>query len=542
MTAIAIGLICAVTVSLPELILRKVELDKAGYVMALALLAALAQRTYFKRFPTTNRVYDGMADFFIHIHSRYAQESPYKWIWRGCVSFFLNLFGAGVGIEGAAAEFSHGTAVAMRTRSERWSEQKRRTDVASAIAGALSAAFQAPFAAIIFCFEVGTGGRALSAIVSSISAYIGTLFLARKLGLETEWIAFFRAAPVGEYEWLKMGAIAVAGGLSSWGVIRFIRYYQENLVDLFKHQVWVRTIAGGAILVVVQLLYPLGHGTPMVEITSLLMDTSRAPAQLMIYLICKLLVLATVLASFGTVGIFWPLFMIGGVVGQAVIGGTIGLFIGAAAVWAGVLGAPIAASALILEMTGSWKLMFAGLMTGVVANQIRIWLKQKALVHRDLESRGLALLDGRSANVLSSIMVADAMNTDHQTIFENELVGDLTDKFLNSKHPFLPVINRAGSYVGLLTLDLIQEGLEGEARHSKFFEVKDLLYKSKSKAQTVRASDTLAKTAGIFEDHPCVAVLGDAKQVLGLLFAYSVRAAYDREVARRALTANRSKA
>lgn len=538
MTAIIIGLLCAVIVSLPEIILQKASFDAPAFIFVLALVAALVQRLYFARFPVTNRVYDGMADFFIHIHSRYAQESPWRWIWRGIVSFFLTLFGGGVGIEGSAAEMAHGSAVGLRTRSERWSEQKRRTDVASAIAGALSAAFQAPFAAVIFCFEVGTGGRALSAIVSAISAYIGTLFIARRLNLETEWLVFFKAAPTGSYLWPWIIGLGVVGGLLSFVVVRFLRYYQESLVDLLKNQVWVRAIAGGAVLVLVQVLYPIGRSTPMVELTSLLMDSREIP-QLAIYLLSKLLVLATVLAAFGTVGIFWPLFMIGAIIGKALIGGSIGVFVGVAALWAGVLGAPLAAAALTLEMTQSWKLMFAALVTGYLADQVRRLMKQKPLVHRDLESRGLALLDGRAANVLESIQVVDAMNVDHEWVYEHELVADLTDKFLNSKHPFLPVVSRSGAYVGLLTLDLIQEGLESAANNSAFFEVKDLLIKSKSRVRAVREDDTLAKTAGLFDDHPCVAVVGAEEKVIGLLFAYSVRAAYDREVARRALTQNR---
>src|SRR5690606_26556138 len=107
---------------------------------------------------------------------------------------------------------------------------------------------------------------------------------------------------------------------------------------------------------------------------------------------------------------------------------------------------------------------------GVIADQLRRAFKQKPLVHKNLESRGVALLDGRSADILSSIRVADAMSFDHESVYDNELVRDLTDRFLNSKHPFLAVINRKGNYVGLLTLDLIQEGLESSERSSAFFE------------------------------------------------------------------------
>jgi CBS domain-containing protein len=128
------------------------------------------------------------------------------------------------------------------------------------------------------------------------------------------------------------------------------------------------------------------------------------------------------------------------------------------------------------------------------------------------------------------------MVTDYETVFEDDLVKELTEKFLNSKQPFLPVVNRKGAYVGLLTLDLIQDGIATARGSDTFFEVKDLLYRSKTKLKTVLDTDNLSKTSGVFGDHSCVAVLNTGGKVVGLLFAYSVRAAYDREVARRALS------
>ena len=186
--------------------------------------------------------------------------------------------------------------------------------------------------------------------------------------------------------------------------------------------------------------------------------------------------------------------------------------------------------------------MVAALIAAYVANQTRRFFKQMPLVHRDLEARGLSLLDGRSASVLASIPVKDAMVTDHETVFENDLVRDLSEKFLNSRHPFLPVVNASGAYVGLLTLDLIQEGLSTSTGADAFFEVKDLLYKSSAKhtkLKTVMEEDKLSMTSGLFGDHPCVAVLNQSGEVVGLLFSYAIRAAYDREVARRSLADSR---
>jgi CIC family chloride channel protein len=541
MNAIAIGLICAVFSSVPALIQSRVELERPLFILGLAVLATILQTLYFRKFPARTRAYDGMADLFIFIHSRLTEDTWLRWFYRAGTSLLLVLFGAGIGVEGVAAEASQSFTLASRSSAELWNENRRRTDVASIIAGAIAAVFQAPFAAVILSLEIGAGGRTQSAILSAIFGYAGSLFISQKLSLELEWVPYFQSLPVGEYRWFLIPVVGAIGGVLAFLLIRGLRWFQEGVVDLFRNRIAARPLLGGAIIAAVLALRPQVQGPPLVSLTALTMTAHSIDAQAAFFL-AKVLLLAAVVGCFGTIGIFWPLFMIGASFGLMIFTGVVGIFVGAAALWAGVLGAPIAAGVLAYEMTRNWKLMIAALVAGYVANETRRLFRQTPLVHRDLEARGLALLDGRSAAVLGSIKVKEAMVTDHETVFENELVRDLSGKFLNSRHPFLPVVNRGGAYVGLLTLDLIQEGLSTSTGADAFFEVKDLLYKSSAKhtkLKTIRESDSLSMTSGLFGDHPCVAVLNENERVVGLLFSYAIRAAYDREVARRSLADSR---
>ncbi len=538
MSAIFIGLISAVFASIPGLIQNHIELERPLYLLGLGLFAATAQAAYFRKFPARTRAYDGIADLFIFIHSRLPEESWLRWFYRSALSLLLNLFGAGVGLEGGAAEASQSFILSIRSPSELWNETRRRTDISAILAGAISAVFQAPFTAVVLSLEVGSGGRAQSAILSAVSAYAGTLFISKKFGFESEWLGFFQAAPQGDYNWFLIFAVGAIGGVLSFLVIRGLRWFQESVVAIFKNMMWARSLLGATLLSLILVLHAPLHGSPIVSMTSLMMTVRTMDIQAA-YFLAKVLSLATVVGCFGTIGIFWPLFMIGASFGLMLLSGVVGVFVGAAAIWAGVIGAPIAAGILAYEMTGSWKLMATCLLVGFLSDAIRRFFKQSALVHRDLEARGLSLLDGRSATVLTSILVRDAMTTDHENVNENDLVKELTEKFLTSKHPFLPVINQKGLYVGLLTLDLIQDGLSSAQGSDAFFEVKDLLYRSKSKTRTVRDTDNLSMTSGIFGDQACVTVLNGEGCVVGLLFAYSVRAAYDREVARRSLSESR---
>lgn len=538
MSAILIGLICAVVASIPGLIQAQVDLERPLFLLGLGFFAAFVRAMYFRKFPTRTRAYDGMADLFIFIHSRLPEDTWVRWLSRSAYSLLLTLFGAGVGVEGVAAEASQAFTLSLRSRSELWNETRRRTDVAAILAGAIAAVFQAPFAAVVLALEVGAGGRAQSAILSAVSAYAGILFISGRLNLEMEWLPYFQSAPQGNYNWFLIAVVGALGGVVAFLLIRGLRWFQESVVRLFKERIWARSILGGVLLAAVLKLHAPVQGSPMVSLTSLMMTARTIDAQAAFFL-AKTLMLAVVVGCFGTVGIFWPLFIIGASFGLMLLSGVVGVFVGAASLWAGVLGAPIAAGVLAFEMTGSWKLMVACLGAGFIADAVRRVFKQSALVHRDLEARGLFLLDGRSASVMSSIFVRDAMVVDHETVFEDDLVKELTEKFLNSKHPFLPVVNRKGAYVGLLTLDLIQEGLSAARGSDAFFEVKDLLYRSKTKVKTVKDVDTLTMTSGVFGENACVTVLNGENRVVGLLFSYSIRAAYDREVARRSLADSR---
>jgi CBS domain-containing protein len=256
-------------------------------------------------------------------------------------------------------------------------------------------------------------------------------------------------------------------------------------------------------------------------------------------------------------GVFWPTLALGSLIGLgvhgvmgAVAGGALPMslaLVGGTALWSVLFGTPLAAAVAAFELSGSPEVLVPCYVAGLIALQTRKFLRTPALYYKDLEARGLALLDGKAAKVLDALFVRDAMVTDHETVHEQEAVTDLYSKILNSRYPFLPVVKSTGEYSGLLTIDMVQEAYEaaapkasapaGEKQVSlgKLLEAKDLLYGYQAKVPVVRAEQRLSATAGMFEATPSIPVVSDDGKVIGLLFSYSVRLAYDREVARRSL-------
>lgn len=534
MTALLVGVIAGLVVLFPAWLSSQLSFGGPYPILLAGLIAALFHRLYFSKLPSPSRIYDGLADLFIHVHYRYARETSTRWYGRGLISTILYLFGGMAGMEGAAAEVAHGVALSRRKPNEKWSEQKRRTDVACVLAAGIAAMFQAPFAAVVFVIELGVGGRTLSAVLSAISAFFTVTWVSKHSDLEFDWVSFFSSLPSERASWIWIFGLAILVGIVGVGLIHVLRFYQEMFFELLRKHLWICAIVGAAILFCTQTLYPMAYGTPFMELSQLI-STKRSFSQLMIYVLNEALALCTVMAAFGSVGIIWPLMMMGGVLGFAFISSGAGLFVGMSGLVAAVLGTPFFACILVYELTNDWRYFLVASVAAFTAHFTRLFLKQKPLVQRYLEYRGLKLLDGRSADILQSISVQEASERDVEVIKESDLVKDLKAPFLRSKHPFLPVVDRDDKYVGLVTLDLLQEGLEYAEKQGTFYEVKDLLYKLHYSAPAIPERAQLSEVSGVLAQNACCVVVDEFQHVKGLLFAWKVRAAYDREVARRAL-------
>jgi hypothetical protein len=264
----------------------------------------------------------------------------------------------------------------------------------------------------------------------------------------------------------------------------------------------------------------------------------------------KLFSLGIVLATFGTAGVFFPLFTLGALfgycLGQWILPEATDFFttwgmLGGSAILGAVLGVPLSGAILAYELTGNLTVVLPSVVASWGAVQICRSLSTPSLIEQDLDSRSIQLLDGKTKKILEAVTAAEAMATDFEVADEHESVSVLYEKVRQAKYPFIPVVNSRQEFLGLLTVDVILEGFQTQAASggasplAVLMEAKDLLYRSKSQLQSqfVWTTDSLAATTGFFNDVPCVPVLGIDKTVQGLLFVYHVRVAYDRETLRR---------
>jgi H+/Cl- antiporter ClcA len=556
-----IGLLAAGIASLPLLIakwLPNLDLQSPLLIVSVALLAIILQQFLHRRKDGANS-YCGFSDMLIHIHSPATPDSPTRWMVHGVISLLFSLFGGVVGAEGPAAEFAHAAAMSIQARSARWFEQRRRSDAATAVSAAVAATFHAPFAAILLPLELGMGGRTLGSLISALVAYLSVEFLSRHLGLEhfdtTGLLEGYHLSGLinGWQNWMLPVVLGLIVGIVSIAFIKLTRHSEEVFHSWPR---WIRPLIAGAVIAFVAYFYKPAHAPSWMLLEDVFWSKHSLMESSMILLALTLSVVM-VISGFGTLGILTPLFAIGGIIGfgfnqwfwSAMPGfSVVAGFAGVAALWGGVIGAPLTASVLIFEITGNQQVLIPCLIAGLLSREVCRLFGVQPIFQAELSGRGMKLIEGRSAAVLETLSVRQAMVSDQELIHEHEPVAAIYQRLLKSSYAFLPVVSSQGKYLGLLTADVILEAWQESSKSestgpvksteevvSSLVVAKDLLYRSGLKVPSIGAHDNLAASAGIFQEFPCVPAVDEDRRVVGMLFVYSVRLAYDREMAKRSL-------
>jgi H+/Cl- antiporter ClcA/CBS domain-containing protein len=526
------------------------------------------------------RPYDGLGDLFFQVHEPLLPDSFMRWGLRGGLSFVLAICTVVTGSEGASVELLESLAIRTRPRSSRWFDLRRRSDVSIALSASISAFFQSPLAGLVIALELAVGGRSMLAVISSVVAAAASQALGAWLGgfqLQTSegrlLIAWDWNSLSGSF-WGLMVAVSV---ISSLAAILFIHWsdWSERMVErLSKDREIYRGVIGalgigGLLLALPELTLPSQYWlarllhAPLagLDFHGLRLASSwsdLAPWAAILLGVGVWVGASFLLATWGGAGVFSPLFVSGALFGHGVAylisenaispellqaRSLQGALLGGAVLGGTVLGTPVAAAVLVAELSGQYQFFFPALAATWLGMELRTRARTFSLPELETARRGLIIQGGRSTAVLESILVREAMTTEFECVRDNETVKSLVERVDSLRHPFFPVVDSAGKYIGMTTLDEVLDAqVQTTGRTSEtsgalgsLLEVKDLLYRSGWRSPTILASQTLSSVQGLFEETPCIPVLSEERRVLGLLFVHQVRLAYDREVGRKSL-------
>jgi CIC family chloride channel protein len=293
-----------------------------------------------------------------------------------------------------------------------------------AVAGAVSASFNAPIAGALFALEVVLRHFAVHAFAPiAIAAVAGTVINRIEYGGVTEFVlpepgslAFFVELPAFVILGIVCGLVAAA-------LMRLV-FWSEDLASLVTRAArmprWLRPAVAGALLGVLAIWFPhiigVGYETTAAALTGQLLFHEAV-----VFAVLKCIAVAITFAGRMGGGIFSPSLMMGALTGLAfgivataifpqVSGSeTIYALAGMGAVAAAVLGAPISTTLIVFELTGDWQTGIAVMTAVSLSTALASRMVERSFFLTQLERRGVHLAKGPQQYLLAMHRVGTVM-------------------------------------------------------------------------------------------------------------------------------------
>lgn len=293
-----------------------------------------------------------------------------------------------------------------------------------AVAGAVSASFNAPIAGALFALEVVLRHFAVHAFAPiAIASVAGTVINRIEFGGVSE---FTLVAPGGIAFYVELPAFLLLG--LTCGVVAVVLMRAIFLADDFGNNVQkrlrlppvLRPALAGLMLGALANFYPhiIGVGY---ETTSAALTGNLLLYEAVVFAVLKVVAVAITMGGRMGGGVFSPALMVGALTGLAFgllatavlpdVSGSQTLYAlaGMGAVAAAVLGAPISTTLIVFELTGDWQTGLAVLASVSLSTALASKLVDHSFFLTQLERRDIHLAAGPQAYLLSTVRVASVM-------------------------------------------------------------------------------------------------------------------------------------
>ena len=337
----------------------------------------------------------------------------------------------------------------------------RNIAIACGVAAAISTAFNAPIAALIFTHEVILRHYSLrmfaAVTVASACGYLvaNVIFEHPPLFL-IDFSSSFRGV-----EFFLFAIEGVACGVLA---VVFMRLLQQaaSLSQRIKVPAAFKPMAAGFIVSLVALQVPevLGAGQEVFRLASL-GGTYSAEALLLI-LVAKILVTVLCIGFGFAGGVIFPALLIGVLFGalfallvpELLLSDYSGLsayaVCGMVAVMSPVIGAPMTALLFVFEFTRSYEITIAAMVTIVFANLITFKWYGRSLYDNQLLARGIDLSMGREPAYLMHQRVADFAIDSLPVVSKNADLAALREQMAAKSTATAVIVDDDNRYLGLV--------------------------------------------------------------------------------------------
>ena len=403
------------------------------------------------------------ADIIFCAQNRHISVPPKNGLLTILASFISLAGGASLGQYGPLVHLG-GTLGLLISKTKNNLNLSRDIIIGCAVAAAIAAGFSAPIAAIIFAHEAVLrhfSGRAIAMIsISSITASAVNKLLFEPSDIFQE-IQIFSIGEEMVFVSLIAGAVF---GLSAIFIIKSL--FLINKISSYSKKINHFVLIFGLIyLISLSQILPeaLGLGTDVINV----LFTERLSIEILFALLVGKFTAVLVSVAIGFSGGFvGPALFIGAAIGALLssLAAYLGFYSltvmlvvsGSAAVAGTVFGAPLAMVILVLELTNSYDLTIATMLSIVVASLVFHLFYGHSLFDLQLLGRGIDLSKGKVFLELESKKLADLAQKDYLAFLPDENGKRILDKMRKFKKTEAYCISEKGRLIGkILIFDVI---------------------------------------------------------------------------------------
>lgn len=516
-------------------------------------LLGIALTVLFVRYVVRGDIGHGIPSVLLAI-SRNRSELPPKNMYSSLLASTITVaFGGSVGLEAPIAS----TGAAIGSNIGRWlrlSPKSVRLLLGCGAAGAIAGIFKAPFAAVLFVFEVLlfdlTATSALPLLLSSLTSATVAYFL---MGTSVQF-SFTVSHP---FAIQQLPYYVVLGVFCAAVSLYFLRV-TDRVEGWFarRRSQWLKVVVGGLLLGLLVYFFPPLYGEGYASITELLHGNSFSLfagtayqgwasdvwvmlGVLLALILLKAVATATTIGSGGVGGTFGPSLVLGGLSGYfiATLLGQLGLppqdaanfaLVGMAAVMTGVMHAPFMATFLIADITGGYGLLVPLLATSAVTYLCISPFEHHSIYARKLATQGDLLTHDKDASAWHLLDLQRLIETNFVIVRSGNTLRDLVEVIKTSRRNLFPVLTDDDKFVGVVVLDDVRKIIFRPELYDTV--VVDELMHPMSEGDIVRSTDALSDVVEKFRvsDRYNLVVVDPEGGYLGFLSRANTFTAYRR--------------
>ena len=499
-----------------------VEMFEFSFFPLLAcMIAGLLIGLLIKVFGVTR--WHGPADTIYAAHQKAGSLDTKSGFLSTIAAFFSISGGASVGIYGPLVHFGGTLGAFLRSRSF-IPNIPHDIIIGSGVAAAISAGFSSPLAGIIFAHEVILRHFSMRALTAISLASVSASFLARWVNLVEPTFKFNEIS----FQFIQsIPGLIIVGFMSGFIAFIFMKSLlfftkQANKIDL---PFYYKPLFPALLCGVCGIFFPEVIGLGSETIKSVIIDNNTLLFLFM--LLTFKIVLSSLCIGFGMFGgVLSPALLIGSCVGAMIyyvpllgINENLSHILavsGMAAVASSIIGGPITAVVLVLELTGSINMQYLIFLLRSVLNYLHDF--GSSFFDAQLKSRNINIGFGREYIYMSQIQIKNLIDKNFLLFDKNISVNDALKLFKSKNVTEAYFRDEQGKFAGKVkVIDIFDKK-----------NVKAILYKEK-KVIKLKPDNTLLESIKILSNFvgESVPVVDKESLILGTISENEILKSYD---------------